>query len=257
MRCGVLTIGVIGEGISDQHVIENILLGFFQAEKDDLTVNYIQPALATSHDLAPPGGWTLVFDCLRRGDAAQALQFNDCVVIQIDTDQQEEVGFDVPRREGGHNLSIPDRVDRVIARLLVDIDSAFYLANSDRILFAVAVDATECWLLPLLYDDNKAGKTSGCLQTANAQLRKLKLKGLASGTTKFPRSYVSASRGYRKRSTLIERGIKNPSLALFLQRLDAFQEYRTASQIGSAQGLDVIASEGTTTALIRNSTFST
>ena len=224
----MLTIGVIGEGLSDQHVVENILSGLFQNESSELFVNYIQPASATLQAPAPPGGWTLVFDCLRRGDVALALQVNDCVVIHIDTDQQEEVGFDVPRREGGRELSPPDRVARVITRLLADIDPACYLANSGRILFAVAVDAIECWLLPLLYTDSKAGKTTGCLLAANAQLRKLNRKGLASGTAKFPRSYEVASDNYRKRKILLGRGSENLSLALFLQRLTSFQQYRNA-----------------------------
>jgi hypothetical protein len=174
----VLKFGVIAEGPSDQLVIENILLGYFQDEEEEPVINPVQPPPATSGSPPPPGGWTLVFRCLERGDPQQALQFNDYLVIHIDTDVQEEPGFDVPRREGGSELSNPDRVHRVIARLGTDIDAAFYHANAHRILFAVAVDTIECWLLPLLYNNNKAEKTTGGCNRTSANARTVELPGI-------------------------------------------------------------------------------
>ena len=108
----MLKFGVIAEGASDQAVLDNILTGYF--DEDNLDITPIQPP-----PLPPgsPGGWTLVFDSLKRGDPQRALQFNDYVVIHIDADVQEEKGFDVPRREQGNELSIPDRVARIIDRL--------------------------------------------------------------------------------------------------------------------------------------------
>ena len=64
-----------------------------------------------------------------RKDYEGALQYNDYLVIHIDTDVQEEPGFDVPRREGGKELSVSERVDRVIARLKQNIDAGFYLGQ--------------------------------------------------------------------------------------------------------------------------------
>ncbi len=96
-----------------------------------------------------------MFKSLERKDYEGALQYNDYLVIQIDTDVQEEPGFDVPRREGASELLLADRVARVVARLKRDIDAVFYQANEHRILFAVAVDTIECWLLPLLYSGKK------------------------------------------------------------------------------------------------------
>ena len=152
------------------------------------------------------------------------LQFNDYLVIHIDTDVQEEPGFGVPRRDGGKELSGSDRVDRVIARLKRDMDAGFYEANANRILFAIAVDTIECWLLPLLYSDKKAGKTTGCLESANRALRKTNQNALSAGESKFIHSYEKASSGYRKRKTLIELHGKNPSLELFIKQLDTLQK---------------------------------
>jgi hypothetical protein len=39
----VLKFGVIAEGPSDQQVIENILLGYFQNEEEEPVINPVQP----------------------------------------------------------------------------------------------------------------------------------------------------------------------------------------------------------------------
>lgn len=226
----MLRFGVIAEGPSDQAVIENILLGFFQDEEEEPAIHPIQPPAPTTNDPAPPAGWTRVFESLKRGDVQKALQFNDYLVIHIDTDVQEELGFGVPRREGERELSVPERVERVKERLRRDIDADFLATDGHRILFAVAVDAIECWLLPLLHDNKKkAEKTTGCLDAANQELRRKNRKGLSSAAeTKFPQAYDSASRDYRKRKTLMKQHDRNPSLQLFVEQLVALQGRRSA-----------------------------
>ncbi len=216
----MLTFGVIAEGPTDQTVIENILLGYFKGQEDEPDVRYIQPPRPLTET---PAGWGHVFKSLERKDYEGALQYNDYLVIHIDTDVQEEPGFDVARREGRTPLSIPDLVDRVIARLKRDIDAAFYQANAHRILFAIAVDTIECWLLPLLYRDQKAAKTTGCLESANRALRRADRKALSAGEEKLIRAYEEASSGYRNRKTLIRLRNKNPSLELFIRQLDSLQ----------------------------------
>ena len=116
----MLTFGVIAEGPTDQTVIENILLGYFEDQEDEPAIRYIQPPRPLTE---APAGWGHVFKSLERKDHEGALQYNDYLVIHIDTDVQEEPGFDVPRREKGKELSVSDRVDRVIARLKQDIDA--------------------------------------------------------------------------------------------------------------------------------------
>ena len=94
----MLKFGVIAEGPTDQTVIENILLGYFEEQEDEPDIRYIQPPRPLTET---PAGWGLVFKSLERKDHEGALQYNDYLVIHIDTDVQEETGFDVPRRDGG------------------------------------------------------------------------------------------------------------------------------------------------------------
>jgi len=224
----VLRFAVIAEGVCDQRVIENIVLGFFQDEDEEPILNPIQPPPMGSGSPAPPAGWTLVLQSLRRGDAQQAMQFNDYVIIHIDTDVQEEAGFDVPRRKDGVELSVSDRVANVIARLTLEIDATFYEAYKGRLLFAIAVDSIECWLLPLLLKNKKAEKTTGCLAAANKELRRANRKGLSSKDHKFPAAYDDASREYLNRKTLVKLRDKNPSLALFIRQLDIIHKASAA-----------------------------
>lgn len=228
----VLKFGVIAEGPTDQQVIENILLGFFQDQEDEPDIRYIQPPRPLTET---PAGWGLVFKSLLRKDHEGALQFNDYLVIHIDTDVQDEPGFDVPRRENAEELTVSERVNRVINRLKQDIDANFYQANSHRIVFAIAVDSIECWLLPLLYGNDKAAKITGCLETANRALRKLNQGGLSAGENKFIHAYERASRGYRKRKALIELQDKNPSLKLFIEQLETLLSELTRNDHAASQ----------------------
>jgi hypothetical protein len=231
----VLTFGVIAEGPTDQTVIENILLGYFEEQEDEPDIRYIQPPRPLTKT---PAGWGHVFKSLERKDYEGALQYNDYLVIHIDTDVQEEPGFDVPRQEKGKNLSVSDRVDRVIARLTQDIDVRFSQANAHRILFAIAVDTIECWLLPLLHRNKKAAKTTGCLESANQALRKADRDALSAGENKFIRAYEKAASDYRKRKTLIELHGKNPSLELFIKQLETLQGMLTTSDPAAPQEHD-------------------
>ena len=133
-------------------------------------------------------------------------------------------------------MSVSDQFDRVIARLRKEIDSAFYQANEQRILFAVAVDTIECWLLPLLYEDNKAAKITGCLESANRAVQKADEPRSRRATKKFTRRHVKASRGYRKRKTLTKLRDKNPSLELFIERLAAVQSRLSTTDPAAGQG---------------------
>jgi hypothetical protein len=240
----VVKFAIVAEGLTDQLVIQNILLGYFEDEDEEPVINFVQPLPATTSLPDPPAGWTRVFEALRRGEPQKALQFHDYLVIHIDTDVQEEDGFGVSRREEGKELSIPQRIERVITRLERDIDAAFYRDNTQRFLFAVAVDTIECWLLPLLYKNKKAEKTTGCLEAANTALRKANKNGLFAGETKFPRAYDQASDDFTKRKNLMKHRGKNPSLKLFIKQLDDLQSRLTANRSAASQDDGEAAAEG-------------
>ena len=112
-------------------------------------------------------------------------------------------------------------------------------------IFAIAVDSIECWLLPLLHNDKKAAKITGCLDAANHALRKANRKGLASGeANKFPDAYEQASNEYSSRKVLLKQYTKNPSLEIFVKHLIALQERLNAAKAASTQSDDNKGAEG-------------
>jgi hypothetical protein len=236
----VPSFAIIAEGVTDQAVLENILRGYFATDDDEPVVNHVQPPRdATPRGGAPaPGGWTLVFRSLSAGDHRKALQLNDYVVIHIDTDVAEEPGYDVSRRAvDGRPLPPEELIEQVKRRLVAAMGAEFCARHAARIVFAVAVDAIECWLLPLLYDGEaaKKAKITGCLDAADRKLRRLNRPPLSTAGSKSLASYEKASRDYLKRRKLMEHRGENPSLDVFVRNLEALRA-EPAGDAGSEPG---------------------
>jgi hypothetical protein len=225
----MLRFGIVAEGITDQAVLRNILIGTFAGEGEEPDVRPIKPPpRAVQKDSPdPPGGWGLVFKFFREGEHHRALQDVDYLVIHIDTDVSEQTGYDVPWREAGRELTVDELAARVAAKIEGLIGSDFLAAHGHRFLFAIAVHSIECWLLPLLYDDNRATKISGCLAAANEARRRRNEAPLSkpsrAGESKDHRAYDAVSRGYLKRKKLLQGSSENRSLGLFVATLAAIE----------------------------------
>lgn len=209
--------GTICEGPSDHAVLRRVLEGAFGK---GTIVNAVQP------EANEPGGWTLVFGALRAGKLAEALQFNAYVVVQIDTDVCEHAGYDVSRRIGARERTLEELVEAVRLRLVSVVPD--WDGVQDRVLFAIAVDGIECWLLPALTtkpSDQK--KITGCLAPANGLARKafkLDLKSGGVGERVNVCIYEKAAEPYRKPDVLRDLAPRNPSFGLFVASLDLLRE---------------------------------
>jgi hypothetical protein len=212
---------LVGEGLTDFPVLENILIGYFKAQRAPV-INWDHP---NPQAQAAHGGWTLVLQYLRDKRFRDAFQLNRFVVVQVDTDITQEIGFDVPHHDEHGPLPVSELVNRVMQRLRDVIGEDDWAVFGERFIFAVAVDEIECWLLPLWFEGAHAAKVTGCLKTLGAcePLREqLKQQGFRwiRPEEKDTRSYDLASRGYRKVKALDEKGRRNPSLACFLEEMD-------------------------------------
>ncbi|MCA9709073.1 MAG: hypothetical protein KDK70_24725 [Myxococcales bacterium] len=213
------TIAILSEGRTDQEVIEQVLLGFFE-RADDLEIHKIFPPEIPLPGEPEAGGWTVLRRRLADGDHRQALRFNDYVVIHIDTDVCEDAGFDVPRRAPATGDALDPNALRtaVIERLIEWLGEGFYAAHGHRVLFAIAVESIECWLLPLLEDKPaKQRKIAGCRVAADAALQRAGRRLL--GADDRVRVYANEAAPYRKRKTLLKKGPLSPSLGAFLDEL--------------------------------------
>lgn len=212
--------GLIAEGVTDQRVIENILLGFFSGGDDEPDVNDIQPrADETSLAGRTWSNWELVLDHLASPDFEQAFGFVDFVVVHIDTDTCEEPNFGVPRREGGRNLEPRELIARVADKMRDKIGDEVWARRGGQIIFAIAVDSIECWLLPL-HAASRKDATHNCLHALNDALARGN-KHPISPKRKDPRDYENLSRLFSKRRELQRCRGQNPSLAVFVENLEA------------------------------------
>jgi len=211
---------LIAEGESDFEVIRHILAGFFA--DPDVIVNQIQPAVdVTGAAGKPAGGWSEVLRFCRSDKFREAFQFNDVVIIQIDTDVCEEVGFGVSRRTpDGEPRSIEEMIDATCARLIEVIGPESYEHHRGQILFAICVESIECWLLPLYYKDDRRAKHVNCLRSLNEQLNAREGFSI-DPERKQIRYYKQIARAYKKPRILSDNADANPSLARFVRDLRA------------------------------------
>jgi hypothetical protein len=214
-----MRIGLIAEGPTDTPVIRNIVHGFLNGSAPfDLSILPRDEEWLDHLGNRKPTNWTTVLSYLGGDDFRNAFRFLDYVIVQVDTDVSQEPSFDVPnRREDGSELEMKEFVEAVRARLIAQIGTTFFDAMAGQIIFAIAVGSTECWLLPLLYTDNRKSKTTNCEETASQALQARDNYSLRS---KDHRNYSKASKPYQKNKELMTRGIHSPSLPFFLEELE-------------------------------------
>jgi len=212
----MVTFGLITEGITDQIIIENILIGFFNK---DIEFNILQPLRDETDKYRAKnyGGWCKVVEYCANDEFKEALLFCNYIIIQIDTDVSNKPdGYDIPHHENGKELTTIELIEKVINKFKNLIGEEFYTKHQDQIIFAISVHSTECWLLPLYYTDNKKSKVINCLRTLNQALRK---KESFTIDVKNPEYYEDISKQYWKNKLLMKHYKNNPSLKIFIEKV--------------------------------------
>jgi hypothetical protein len=209
------TFGLIAEGPTDLVVLENILIGFFNDY--DIPIRPLQPLRDATDAQFGPGGWTRVLEYCGSSFFQEAFEQNDYLIIQIDTDRLNEVPFELNLNQSVETL-VAAVVEKFEALLLTSFDDGFLVQYRDKILFAVAVNEIECWLLPLYFTDSKASATNNCLHKLNTILRKRDEVAINPADKKY-KYYNQLSTPFCKNKNLIPASAKNPSFHIFLETL--------------------------------------
>lgn len=211
----MVNFGIIAEGSTDIAVIHNILTGYFK--NGDIALNPLHPPLdATDRFRATDfSNWLTVFRYCSTEAFRGAFAYNDYVIIHIDTDVSEEKHYEVPRHKDGKRIADEELVQKVIEKFKEYMTPGVYDTYREKIIFAIAIDSTECWLLPLYYDDNRRSKKENCLDTLNQALGKL---GKAI-TEKKAKDYHKISKDYCKHKRLMAVYENNPSLKIFIEEI--------------------------------------
>ena len=138
----MISFGLITEGLTDQIVIENILAGYFK--NPDLDIRPLQPERDKDDEnkFTGYGSWSQVFAYCRSRDFQESFQFNDYIIIQIDTDVSEEFG--IPQQDENGELTPKELIEKVIEKFKQEIGQYFYSQCQQRIIWAISVHSIEC-----------------------------------------------------------------------------------------------------------------
>ncbi len=211
---------IIAEGYTDQVVLKNILIGLLSTDDDEPVINFEHPPYseAAQRGNYPPGGWTLVTQYFDQGRYKQALQTNTYLVVHIDTDVSEQYG--VAKGAKGAEVQL---ISDVVAMFRSRIEDSIWQAHGERFIFAITVHEIECWLLPPLFDTQKAkmAKITGCFTLADERLRQMNRPPLRDKEgRKDGKAYDRASAVYLKRAEVLRLSSSNISLQAFVREIE-------------------------------------
>ena len=241
------TFGLITEGATDQQVIQAVLDGFFDPEEIDTRPFLPVYDNTHKHQVESFSNWQLVLEYCASPKFAEAFPFVDYIVVQVDTDQCDDPKFGVSKHEEGKLLPPFEIAARVAAKLQEKIGDTVWNRFHERIIFAVAVDTIECWLLPLYAEGKDKAKLLNCMKVLNRALSK-KDEHTINPQEKEPRLYAKLARPYSRKRVLTRHSGENPSFAIFIERLNAIFPAQTADalevEVEVAQDGEVITENG-------------
>ena len=219
------SIALICEGVSEKNILTHIINRYLG---DSIVVNPIQPSLRLSNGLqkqTTEGGWLQVLNHCSDDIIKDIMAANDYLVIQIDTDACIQPNYDVNIYDENNRWVSDDilyeRVcDRIRRNISVDVLSKY----SNKILFAICINETECWLLPLYYenDTKKRCSTTNCIYILN---QKLQTEGF--GIPEDKKNTPEAVKAYKqvlkkiKHKDIPRIAQYNYGFKMFIQQLDA------------------------------------
>lgn len=223
---------LVAEGITDQVIIERIIFTVSGKIIDDIDdeadINPLQPLRdATDQSRVAEGtfgGWERVREfCSSQERLEEALEFNDYIVIHLDTDMCEHPNFGVSLLEEGNPISIESLLGRVSSKVFEWLGDDFTGSHGDRIILAIAVHSTDCWLL------THYGKTNAdrCREIACYDHLERNLARLDRRIEKNHRSFSEMSICFKKYRDLIASRALNLSLETFVFSLEQKLNERT------------------------------
>ena len=210
---------LITEGETDQVILDTIIQTFYiDATDEEVDIRPVQPLYdETSRSRREVyGGWEQALDfCASKERLLEALSTNDFLVIHLDSDICNDVRINIPLVTPEGQKSAPQVIEDMKALIKSKIPTEVYEEHYDKIIFAIAVHSTECWLLPLhARRDGEKSQILGC--------EKRLLRALAANKIKYvkdARSYESFSHDFRKIQHVNSARKHNESLDSFINSL--------------------------------------
>lgn len=215
------SIGLICEGVSEVNMISYIIRRYL----GDVDVNTIQPKIINDKQ-DNFGGWLQVLDYCNDDQFKHIFETNDYIVIQIDTDACTQKNYDINQYDE-NNQKVSDDIlySRVVNRLKKNLSTELLQQYSDRIIFAVCINETECWLLPLFYtnEPKKRCATTNCVYILNQKLQQQNISPIPDkdkNSPQAPKSYRTILKMLKKKKDIADIAQYNYGFKKFVEQLD-------------------------------------
>ena len=190
-----MNIGVICEGHTDRVVIENILKGLKDIDSSQIIPLRPQSDFDETDLAAMPvdsfGGWGAVKEeCESRTkiDEFLSLEGNDHIIIHIDSAESDDYGVSKPVKNTTYSRELRSKIVAKINEWLNGL-------SSDNVLYAIAIEETEAWILTI-YDERNSTTSAD----PKAKLKRvLRQKGIT--YTHSPRDFKNISSAFSKKRT--------------------------------------------------------
>jgi len=212
---------LITEGASEHRVIKHVISKYFK--ELDPVINQVQPKIVNNKQ-ETAGGWNEVLKYCGRSEIRDILVENNYLVIQIDTDQSETAPFSIAHQKGnGTSKTNEELHSEVVTKLSSLVNSEFREAVIGKILFAVCLHSTECWLLPMYYTNNKKSSITKCIEHLNTELARLNQDTIPKekNSTNAIRAYEAILKNWKRKSDIEAACKHNLGFMRFVESLKA------------------------------------
>ena len=223
-----MRVALFAEGRSDIAVITNILKGWLNIDRSDISYevpefHYDETDLSIMKDVQH-SNWTIVkkscIDKSRISKFIDSFDDNRFIVIQIDTMERFLIGYEVinPLKSKKNTYSDELRIN-VIEKINQWLNNEFI----QRIAYAVCIEEMEAWIYTIYSEkNNDTSEMNNPKEKLDSLLNK-KLSGKKRNLLKIDDSfkkYTELSYEFRKKKKLLECIKKNSSLKFFCESLD-------------------------------------
>lgn len=223
-----MRIGIIAEGFADANVIKAIVKKLLGCDGSDIRLLRPEEVLdETDLQTMSYSNWGLVLDSCRNeeflGSFLDGLEGEAIVIVHIDTAERGEKGYDVyePVRTG--QMDYAEYSITLRNNVKLKIEALIAAPYRDRIVYAIAIEETDAWLIPLF--ENKRG------DSASRAHPKETLQTLIGAEKKRIKTFRDTSRGawdYVKLGKELSKSLtdcrqKNKSLDLFCLEIEQYQ----------------------------------
>lgn len=211
----MIKFGVISEGVTDYWVIDELLYRYFNTLDQEVYVKHLHPQYDETDVF---GGWEQLLKFCEGNIISENALENDFLIIQIDTDIIEEKPFKISL-----NKNLEDIHSETISKIKEFINPK--IENHDKIIFALGMHSTECWLLGIIDSSHKNSTVNKCLPKLRFKIRKDgKFKPIGD-KGKSKDTYEGITSILKKQKDIIKKSKSNFGFEKFVEQLE--QEFNS------------------------------